>query len=223
MNSSLLRAEARESLAGKWPLAMGVAALAVLLGGLGTYFLPEFSYDFSIPLDGEWELFDGFRLSFKNGVFGLAAFILGGVLELGYSRFVLKLHDKENVEFSDLFSQFDRFGAGFAQHFLRDLYSLLWGLLFIIPGIIKSFSYAMTPYIMIDHPELSANDAITASKEMMDGHKWELFILHLTFIGWAILAGLCLNLGHLALNPYRKTAEAAFYRELANQPRITVE
>ena len=78
----------------------------------------------------------------------------------------------------------------------------------------KSYSYAMTPFILAEHPELTAGQAIDWSKELMEGHKMDLFILELTFIGWEILAGLTWNLGHLALNPYQNAARAAFYRQL---------
>ena len=147
--------------------------------------------------------------SFRNGAFGFAAFLLGGVLELGYAGFLLKMHDGEMAEFHDLFSQFDRFGQGFAQYFLRSLYVTLWSLLLVVPGIIKGISYAMTPFIMAEHPEFSASRAIALSTQMMEGHKMDLFILELTFFGWALLAVLTANVGHLALNPYRNAAYAA--------------
>ena len=160
-----------------------------------------------------------FTLSIKSGVFGLAAFLLGGTLELGYARFLLKQHDGKNTEFNDLFSQFHRYGTGFAQHFLRGLYVALWGILLVIPGIMKSYSYAMTPFILADHPDLTATQAIEWSEELMEGHKMDLFILDLTFIGWDILAGMLWNLGHLVLNPYRNAAHAAFYRQLLEERR----
>ena len=81
----------------------------------------------------------------------------------------------------------------------------------------------MTPFIMADHPNMTASEAIAASKDMMDGHKWDLFVLRFTFIGWNILAALTANLGNLVLNPYKNAAEAAFYRKIAKQPRFTVE
>ena len=149
--------------------------------------------------------------------------ILGGVIQLGYAKHLLKQHDRQDTSVSDLFSEFERFGQGFAQKFLRGLYCFLWGLLFIIPGIVKSYSYAMTPFILAEHPQLTAQEAISASKDMMEGHKWELFVLRLTFIGWNIVAALTMNIGNLVLNPYKNAAEAAFYREISRQPRFTVE
>ena len=100
---------------------------------------------------------------------------------------------------------------------LSTIYIFLWTLLLIIPGIIKSYSYALTPYILVEHPEMSANEAIEESMRLMDGHKFDLFYLQLSFIGWAILSILSLGLGFFWLIPYQMTAQAAFYRDLKNE------
>lgn len=94
------------------------------------------------------------------------------------------------------------------------LYTLAWTLLLIVPGIIKSFSYALTPFILTDKPELSANEAIELSMKMMDGHKLDLFILYLSFIGWYLLSILTLCVGMLWVMPYMYTAMAAFYEDV---------
>ena len=217
MTSKELRAIARENLQGNWGISVGVALVAALLGGMvaGSGNISfQFNEDTVRNLP---PVFWGFLLPFVSavGLLGLAAFILGGVVELGYAKFLLKQHDKKELVFSDLFSQFERFGTGFAQRFLRMLYTALWALLFVVPGIIKSLSYAMTPFILEDHPELTASEAINRSKKLMDGHKMDLFILNLTFIGWEILSGLTLGIGFLFLNPYRNAAYAAFYRNIS--------
>lgn len=226
MNSTMLRQRARKNLKETWAVSIGVAALAFLLGGLmtGNTFLPNIDSNTEITVLQKLHalLEEGIRVGnmtfgFRSGLLGLVGFLLGGTIQLGYARFLLRQHDGESLDWHDLFSQFDRFGQGFAQAFLRDLYCFLWGLLLIIPGIIKWFSYAMTPYIMAEETELTASEAIEKSRLMMEGHKWELFVLHLSFIGWTILASLPLNLGHLVLNPYRNAADAAFYRELKKQ------
>lgn len=96
--------------------------------------------------------------------------------------------------------------------FLRDLFLVLWTLLFIIPGLIKSYSYRMVPYIIVDHPELSPTQTIDLSKRMMDGHKWHAFCYDLSFIGWFILTILTLGiLGIFWVNPYKDNADAALY------------
>ena len=222
MDTNEIRRQARAHLQGSWGLSIGVAVVACLLGGLltGMSFIPEISYWKQLDFSETWEIREGLRIGFKNGIFGLASFLLGGVLQLGYARFLLRQHDGKPTEFNDLFSQFDRFGTGFAQHFLRSLYTLLWSLLLIIPGIIAALSYAMTPFILEEHPELTASEAIRRSKELMRGHKTDLFILELTFIGWSLLCILTLNLGHIALNPYKNAAYAVFYREITKKPQI---
>lgn len=221
METSLIRQKARENLAGSWGLSIGVAAVACLLGGLlvGERFLPEFKYGWPMNYSESYEILDNFRISIEGGILGIVSFILGGVLQLGYAHFLLKQHDGQSPAFNDLFSQFDRFGTGFAQAFLRGLYTFLWSLLLIIPGIIASLSYAMTPFILAEHPELTASEAISRSKALMDGHKADLFILHLTFLGWDLLCILTLNLGYLALNPYKNAAVTVFYRQITAQKR----
>ena len=97
---------------------------------------------------------------------------------------------------------------------LMTIMVFLWSLLLIIPGIIKWFSYAMTPFILEENPELSASEAIHRSRMMMRGHKFDLFYLYLSFIGWFILCILTAGIGFLWLGPYVDTALAAFYEEV---------
>lgn len=235
MDERNFRAIARERLDGDWGVSIGVAAVAALLGGLlvGGSFLPDLEAAVSLNIPFLTELVEklneslsfgrySLKLNFGTGSFlGFAAMILGGVLQLGYAKFLLAQHDGQPHEFSDLFSQFDRFGAGFVQGFLRNLYVFLWSLLFIIPGIIAGYSYAMTPFLMADFPQLTASEAISKSKELMDGHKGDLFVLDLSFFGWALLCLLTANIGNLWLNPYRNAAYAAFYRQLLADQRYT--
>ena len=214
---------ARENLAGIWKLSIGTGMMACLLGGLmvGSSFFPELELKIeNMNFRNLKELltfvfFNGGLIIQVSSVLNLLHFILGGVIQLGYASFLLKQHDHKQPQFNDLFSKFDYFGPGFCQAFLRNLYVFLWGLLFIIPGIIARYSYAMTPFIMAEHPEMTASEAIRASKQMMNGNKWELFCLHLSFIGWAILCGLTLNIGNIFLNPYMNAAYAAFYRRVS--------
>ena len=225
MDTSEIRRKAREHLQSNWALSIGIAAVACLLGGLllGSRFLPEINIhlpkEFALSLPRVIELTKHIRIELKDGLIALVPFLLGGVLQLGYARFLLKQHDGKALDFNDLFSQFDRFGTGFAQDFLRTLYTFLWSLLLIVPGIIAALSYAMTPFILEEHPELTASEAIARSKDLMDGHKMDLFILNLTFLGWDILCALTANIGHLFLNPYKNAAYAVFYREITQGPQ----
>lgn len=96
--------------------------------------------------------------------------------------------------------------------FLRNLYLFLWSLLFVIPGIVKSYSYRMVPYILAESPEMDQKEAFRLSREMMDGYKWEAFVFDLSFIGWYILD--CLTFGILGIfwvDPYKSGADAELY------------
>lgn len=105
---------------------------------------------------------------------------------------------------------------------LRSLFTFLWTLLLVVPGIIKAISYSQTLFIAIDNPEISANDAIDKSKEMMNGYKWKYFLLALSFIGWIILGIFTLGIGFLWIIPYISIANAKFYEDLKNQTTAPV-
>lgn len=224
MEAKDLRRIARDNLRDNWWLSIGVALLASMLGGLlvGSLTMPDIEFNIeNQTISSISDAVDILRdaLGAMLGLIStlsLVQFILGGVIQLGYAKFLLNQHDRGTFQVSDLFSQFDHFGAGFCQAFLRGLYIFLWSLLFIVPGIIAGYSYAMTPFIMAEHPWMTAGEAISASKQLMHGHKLDLFWLDLTFIGWDLLCALTLNLGHIVLNPYKNAAHAAFYRNLTH-------
>ncbi len=108
------------------------------------------------------------------------------------------------------------FRALFA-YFVKQVYQILWNLT-IVGGIIKEFSYAMVPYIIAENPTIKPNEAITLSRKMMYGHKWELFVFSLTFIGWELLNVLTLGLvGLFWLNPYIESSKAGYYLVLREE------
>lgn len=158
--------------------------------------------------------------------FALVGFVIMGPLMVGQAIYLIDMvetgSDGKKIELV-----IDAFKKSFVNSFLAILltkiFTMLWSLLFIIPGIIKSFAYAMTPYIIADDPEIDAMAAIDKSQEMMRGHKMELFLLHLSFIGWYLLAGLTFGVGMIFLLPYVKTAEANFYVELRGKKVVTAE
>ena len=137
-------------------------------------------------------------------------------VELGYANAHLRLlQSGENNLTNNMFHiAFDGYGRKVWGMFLVVLFTFLWSMLFIIPGIVKSFAYAMTPFILEEHPELSANQAIDRSVAMMKGHKFDLFYLYLGFIGWLLLAFLTLGIGLLWVMPYLETSVAAFYEDV---------
>ena len=228
MDASEIRAKARESLKGNYWYAVLTALIA---GFFGALLVGELGVNFTISeeparlLLGEKAMLILLIIGTLGVIFsflGLARLILGGVIQLGYSQYLLKQQDREINSVKDLFSQFDRFGRGFLQLFLRNLFTFLWSLLFVFPGIVKSYAYAMTPFIMAENPNLSAIEAINLSKKQMNGYKWELFCLDFSFIGWSFLCLLTFGIGTFFLNPYMNAAHAAFYRDKIS-PKVTVE
>ena len=139
--------------------------------------------------------------------------ILSGPLMLGMASVALVVATGGKAKAEELFSGFKNFVTAFVAGLLQSIYLALWSLL-IIPIFIKPFSYALTFYILRDNPEMSGNEAITRSREMMDGNKWKLFCLHFSFIGWYLLGILTLGILYFWLVPYVKTAEARFYLDV---------
>ena len=136
----------------------------------------------------------------STGIGSIAVFILSGPVNVGLAIYFLNLNRKENSH-ENIVSIFDGFKIGFAENLVTGLlvsiFTILWSLLFIIPGIVKTYSYAMAYYIRNDHSEYSATEAITKSREMMNGYKGKLFLLDLSFIGWYIIGALCCGVGTL--------------------------
>lgn len=226
------RERARNALSGNWGVAVGTGFVASLLGAytaLGNSSgSSSSSYDLSdedIALLTE-EIPQEVLLIIATilgiiaivaVIYAIATFIIGGPITLGYVKFNLDMVNGYRPSFSDLFSQFHRFGEGFLLQFLRGLFIFLWTLLLIVPGIIATYSYAMAPYILYENPGMSASDAITESKKMMDGNKWRLFCLSFSFIGWQLLSIFTLGILNLWINPYMEAAYAAFYEELKRE------
>ena len=155
---------------------------------------------------------------------GIGSLLLGGVLAIGMCVITLQI---SRVGKSGIESIFDGFRKGLGNNIvagiLVQIFTFLWALLFIIPGIVKSYSYAMTYYILADNPDMAPTDAITESRKMMDGNKWRLFCLDLSFIGWYLLSILTLGILALWISPYNMMARAEFYESLKPQPAVEDE
>ena len=250
------RADAREALRGRWPVAILTGFVASLIGahiatsGGGS---SNSNNDSTRAVVRDFQATE-FWLQYRTIIIAaivllviwlIVTIVIGGAGKLGYATFNLKLVDNKDVALADLFSQFHRLGDGFCMNFLMGLYTLLWTLLFIIPGLIKTYSYAMTPYILAENPGMTATDAITESRRIMDGNKWRLFCLGFSFIGWGLLcaaptlialfivsriaietqslavllwiipASIPSFIGSLFLTPYQEAAWAAFYRDVS--------
>lgn len=136
-------------------------------------------------------------------------------IEVGCKAFFLK-NTESKADMSELKKGFTpSWLRNVGALFLSGLFIALWSMLFVIPGIIKLYSYRMVPYILAEDPEIGANEAITRSREMMNGHKWNAFVLDLSFIGWALLSGLTFGiLSIFYVNPYIYQTDAELYKAL---------
>ena len=168
---------------------------------------------FGVAVAGLGLLFSG--ISLAGNIFGSIPLQVGAINSI-----------KQFYKDSDIQTVQNMFRLGFGKgHYWRNVLGMflvslfigLWTLLFIVPGIIKSYAYALTPYILIDNPELSPNEARLKSIEMMRGHKGKLFGLDLSFIGWILLGILSLGIGFIWISPYMKTTRAAFYCDLKEE------
>lgn len=206
--NSELRAQARERLEGKW----------------GTFVLMTFLfYVIQALLQIPGSVGDLFKvLSPENALTSESLSTLSVMLSLlalplswGLTVSLLRNHREESVDLENLFDGFrgGRYTRVFCALFLVNLFTFLWTLLLIIPGIMKAFSYALTPYILLDEPELTAKQAISRSCEIMQGRRWKLFCLYFSFIGWGILCLLTFGIGFLWLAPYINASIAAFYED----------
>ena len=236
-NAADFRSIARNALSGRWTIAVITGLIASLLGAVAANG-PEVNFEFSdnganvifqfagqdiYTTAGGWNpQWTGFLvggaafLTIVALIMAVVYFVLGSVVQIGYARFNMDLVDRQKEpEIGTLFGYFAHWKTTAAAKFLQGLYVLLWSLLFIIPGILAGYSYAMTSYILAEHPQLTAREAIAQSKQMMEGNRFRLFCLQLSFIGWDILCLLTMGIGNLWLTPYKQAATAAFYREVS--------
>lgn len=173
-------------------------------------------------LQGSWGIAIGFLVVFQLIQFacqlipfaGLILLLIAGPMSLGVALFFLALTRGEEVRMGMMFHGFQRFGTTFLAYFLVAIFTFLWSLLLIVPGILAAYSYRMTFYILADNENIGAKDAIQESKEIMWGNRWKFFCLDFRFVGWALLCVLTLGIGFLWLGPYVRASFARFYEDV---------
>ena len=153
----------------------------------------------------------------------IITFLITGPLTLGLTIVFSNLIKGEKAEIANVFDGFKNFVDSFLLYILNGLFTALWSLLFVIPGIVMSYAYSMSFYILKDNPELSANEARKQSIEMMRGNKWRLFCLDLSFIGWSLLSMLTFGILMLWVTPVMQASHAAFYESLKPAPAVVEE
>lgn len=201
-----IRQEAREILRGKW---LAGVVITLIFGIL-------------MLLTGAFSVFNLNDEVIFSLLTILTAIVIGYPLQLGFTMVWLKVaRHNSHPEVKDLFGAFNRryHRSAMGTLLLMQIYTMLWTLLLIVPGIIKSIEYAMTPFIIADEPELGCNEAIEKSMAMMRGHRWQLFKMYLGMIGWMILGVFTCYIAWLWIIPYYQTAYAKFYLALKEEAR----
>lgn len=144
----------------------------------------------------------------------LDIFVLGP-MEVGCKRYMTMAREVK-PQFQEIVFAFRNCYANVVKTmFLKNLYTFLWSLLFVIPGVVKSYEYRMVPYLMAEYPDMASDEAFRISREMMTGNKWEAFVLDLSFIGWNLLSVITFGLtGIFYSGPYQMLTNAALYLTL---------
>lgn len=138
-------------------------------------------------------------------------------LKVGCYQFFEKNQYSPDTSLDMIMTGFSRYGRTFLTLFLTDLYTALWCILLIIPGLIKAYSYRLVPYLIVDEPDLKPGEVITLSRQLMKGHKWAAFVYDLSFLGWELLGIITLGLVDVFwTRPYKNNADAALYNAIRN-------
>lgn len=202
MERAVLKSNAKEQLKGRWGLAIGTLLVGVLI-------LTGFSF-----IVGYIEP-DGGILTIISS---LIRIFLGGVITLGISKFVLNFAtNKEEAKFNDLFSGFNIYLKTLGLWILMLLSIGIAAIFLIVPGIIVALMFSQAFFILSENNEKSINQCLKESSEMMKGHKVELFVLGLSFIGWWIVAAITFGIGGLWVYPYQQVTLANYYLALKNK------
>lgn len=191
MNRAELKAAAKEQIKGKVGILFVILLIIGLISGVA-----------------------GALLSIIPGGSLVASIIIVPAFTLSMARVFLSVIEGGNPKVGDTFCGFDDFWSAFKVVFLVGLFTYLWALLFIIPGIIKSISYSMSVYILAENKGKPALECINESKAMTQGHKMELFVLALSFIGWGLLTAITFGIVGIWALPYMEATYANAYKSL---------
>ena len=201
MNTAELKANAKEQLRGKWAVAIATVLVANIL----------------IDSDVMYKVSEKFGLIGLSISCSLISLFLGGVISVGLCKFLLDMTTKrEEPRFETLFSQFNIYLRTLGLNILITLSVCIGTILFIVPGIIVGLMFSQSYYILSEDPSKSITQCIKESVDMMNGHKWDLFYLELTFIGWWLLTAITVGIAGLWVAPYVKVTETNFYLSIKN-------
>lgn len=206
--SKELRGRAWESLRGKYGQAFLVTFIATIILSAG-------SAATSIFTGGQPNVSEVAATASISAIIGaLITVFVGNPIAIGVKGYFIKNTDSK-PEIAEMFNGFKNgYGNNVLTMFLVGIKVFLWTLLFIVPGIVKAYEYAMVPYLLAENPKLASSEAFLQSKKMMTGNKWRLFKLQFSFIGWILLCIITCGIGAFFLEPYMEAACAEFYKEM---------
>ena len=190
MDRATLKSSAKEQIKGKIGILFLISLLASLIAGAVS----------AVPLVGT-----------------IAGMLLSGAFSLAMIQIYMNLGYGRRPEVGDLFSQMRNILPAFCTQFLVGLFTFLWSLLLFVPGIIMGCAYSQAMYILADDPGIGPMEAIRRSKEMMEGHKMEYFVLCLSFYGWALLSVFTLGILYIWLIPYMQATLTNYYKYLKGE------
>lgn len=229
MTNREYKSTALEMLSGRWPIALLIFFVGSLLGS--SLIVDTITADALLTLYTVFPFLDNFLQTFAPWVgyviflmFSLsqmlftAQLMMGGLVDLGQARFTLNLYDGHPVRFFTLFCQIRNLVPACLLFYFRKFLVLIKTFLLIVPGVIAHYDYSMAHFILCDQPDITAREALRQSKELMKGHKMDLFRLDMSFIAWILLSVATLGFGFIILRPYMLSAHVAFYRELSERP-----
>ena len=263
--ASEFRRIARDKLRGHWGRSVLVTFIFSLLCCISSIYNLAKNMghmDFDTLFAGNYnDFFAGFAAAdTETSLFGslialvlsIVVLLFSGALEMGLNKYYIDLvAENRQGEVSVIFYRFDIFFKALGLNLFMALFIWLWSLLFIVPGIIAAYRYRLATYLMAENPGLGIREAVNMSKELMAGHKWRLFCLDLSFLGWEllctlpmligfslvfaftrsadtvlvplILLSIPLSAGFFFLHPYEEAAWAIFYRDITAAPSDTEE
>ncbi len=162
---------------------------------------------------------EAFLMMFMSLVSIAVTILLTNIVAMGSATWFHRSIKTEGLKMEEMFWTFkEDYGGNVLMMFLISLYTALWSMLFVIPGIVKGYSYSLAMYIKSENPQISASQAIELSKKMTNGRKMDLFVLDLSYIGWFLLSGITFNiLGILYVLPYYQAAKAFAYEEIKEE------
>lgn len=196
MNRAELKMAAKQQIKGKIGILFVITLVIAVISGIASFVLGL------IPVVGSLA----------------ASIIVTPAFALSVVRIYLNVVKGNTPELNDAFTGFDDFWAAFKVTFLVGLFTFLWSLLFVIPGIIKGISYSMSMYVLAENKGKPALECIAESKKMTEGHKMELFVLALSFIGWAFVGAITFGIAYIWITPYMQATMTNAYNYLKPAP-----